>query len=122
MGRGGDDTLNGGGGADKFLFDSALNVGTNVDVIADFAPGIDRIHLDEDIFTALAAGALPPGRFHSVPGATDANDATDRIIYDSANGNLYYDADGNGELSSSVLFATLTTHPAITAADFFIVN
>ena len=120
-GRGGDDTLNGGGGADKFLFNSALNVGTNVDVIADFAPGTDRIHLDEDIFTALAAGALPPGRFHSVPGATDANDETDRIIYDSADGHLFYDADGTGAVHSAIQFATLTGSPTITAADFLII-
>jgi Ca2+-binding RTX toxin-like protein len=56
-----------------------------------------------------------------VPGATDAGDANDRIIYDSASGNLYYDADGTGAGSSSTLFATLTGAPAITAGDFLIV-
>jgi len=117
----GNDRLTGGTGADKFDFNSVLNAGTNVDRITDFSAGIDDIRLDDDIFTALAAGALDPSGFHSVPGATDAHDATDRIIYDSASGNLYYDADGNGAVSSAVLFATLVTHPAITAADFFIV-
>ena len=117
----GDDTATGGAGADDFVFDTALNPGTNVDAIGDFAHGVDQIHLDRTIFAALAVGALAPGRFHSVPGATDAHDATDRIIYDNASGNLYYDADGNGAGSSSILFASLTGAPVLTAPDFLII-
>jgi serralysin len=120
-GGSGDDTLTGGAGADKFIFNSALNAATNVDTIGDFAPGVDRMQLDQTFFAGLPTGNLAPGRFHSVPGATAANDANDRIVYDSASGNLYYDADGNGAVSSAVLFATLTGAPAITAADFFII-
>jgi Ca2+-binding RTX toxin-like protein len=117
----GDDTATGGAGADDFVVDTALNAATNVDTIGGFAPGVDQIHLDEDIFTALAMGALAPGRLHIVPGATAANDANDRIIYDSADGHLFYDADGTGAVHSAIQFATLTGSPTITAADFLII-
>jgi len=79
------------------------------------------IRLDNDIFTGLAAGALPGTRFHNAAGATAAADAGDRIIYNINNGNLYFDSDGVG-LAASVLFATLAGAPNIGAADFLIVN
>jgi Ca2+-binding RTX toxin-like protein len=118
----GDDTATGGAGADDFIFDAALNAGTNVDRITDFAPGVDQIRLDDDIFTALAMGTLAPGRLHIVPGATAANDANDRIIYDSADGHLFYDADGTGAVHSAIQFATLTGSPTITATDFLVIG
>ena len=118
-GRAGNDSLTGGTGADKFLFNSALNASTNVDRITDFN-AVDVIQLDNDIFTALATGALPAGAFRSGANVTTAGDAGDRIIYNTTTGNLYYDADGMTGAAAK-LFATLTTHPAITAADFFII-
>jgi len=52
---------------------------------------------------------------------TTSQDASDRIIYDTTTGNIYYDADGTGAATAK-LFATLTTHPGtLTAVDFFIV-
>ena len=52
----GNDTLAGGAGADAFVFSTALSA--NGDTIRDFAVGIDKLRLDDDIFTALPIGAL----------------------------------------------------------------
>jgi hypothetical protein len=77
------------------------------------------VQLDHDIFSAAGAlGTLSANAFFA--GAA-AHDADDRIIYDSATGNLYYDADGNGA-AAQVLFADLGTGLALTNADFSIVG
>ncbi|MGZ8360988.1 MAG: calcium-binding protein, partial [Allosphingosinicella sp.] len=115
-GKGGGDTLLGQGGADTFAFTTALG-GGNVDAVVDFAVGVDRIALDDAVFTGLAPGALPAGAFRS--GAA-AQDADDRIIYDPATGALFFDADGNGG-GAAIQFATLATGLTPTAADFVVV-
>jgi Ca2+-binding RTX toxin-like protein len=115
-GKGGNDALIGQGGADTFAFTTALGA-NNVDFIADFVAGTDKIALDDAIFTGLAPGALPASAF--VVG-TAAQDADDRIVYNSATGQLYFDADGNGA-GAAVLFATLNGHPVIAASDFTVI-
>ena len=57
---------------------------------------------------ALAATAFRVG--------TQALDADDRVIYNDVTGALIYDANGG-----ATQFATLTTKPTITAADFIVV-
>jgi Ca2+-binding RTX toxin-like protein len=49
-----------------------------------------------------------------------ALDADDRIIYNQAAGQLWFDADGNGA-GDPVLFATLGNQPTITAGDFVVI-
>jgi Ca2+-binding RTX toxin-like protein len=114
-GGGGADYLRGMGGADTFAFTTALGSG-NVDAIGDFVSGSDRIALDHGIFGGVA-GALPPGAFVA---GTAAQDANDRIIYDSATGNLYFDADGNGA-GAAMLFATLQAGLPLAADDFLVI-
>lgn len=115
----GSDTLSGGTGTDFFVFDSTLNSATNVDTIADFIVADDTIRLENAIFNQFAtAGAIPVGTFVSGLGAV-AVDSNDYLIYDTANGNLYYDADGNG-IGVQVVFAALTGIPVLTPADFVI--
>ena len=115
-GNGGNDTLTGGTGQDIFVFDTALG-SSNVDTITDFNVADDTIFLASSIFAAAGAeGTLAADAFRS--GAV-ALDASDRIIYDSATGNLYYDANGN-TAGGSVLFAQLTAGLALTNADFVI--
>ena len=52
--------------------------------------------------------------------AGDAIDDTDRILYSSKTGKLFYDADGSGD-GAKVLFATLADSPKLTVADFEVV-
>jgi len=111
----GSDTLVGFGGADTFAFTTALGAG-NVDTILDFVHGTDKLALENAIFDQLVPGALGASLFHAGAAATDEDQ---RIIYDQATGNLYYDADGNGA-QAAVLFATLQSHPVLTASDFIV--
>jgi VCBS repeat-containing protein len=115
-GGAGHDVLNGGAGADLFVFADALG-GSNVDAIQDFASGVDRIVLDHSVFTGLATGTLAASAF--VLG-TGAGDADDRIIYNQATGELWFDADGNGA-GAPVLFATLAPSTTLVASDFAVV-
>jgi hypothetical protein len=48
---------------------------------------------------------------------TAAGDSGDRIIYDSATGRIFYDADGSGG-GAKVLFAKVTAGTTLTNADF----
>ena len=112
----GNDTLTGGAGSDTFVFKSALNGATNVDTITDFTVGTDTIELARSVFSALSTGALDSDAFQVGSAAVDASD---RIIYDSATGDLFYDADGSGA-GAAVRFATLSTGLTLTASDFVI--
>jgi len=121
-GGAGKDSMTGGAGADAFVFNSALNANTNVDRVADFTAVDDVMQLDNDFFTGLALGALAGVALHKAAGATMAHDSSDRIIYNTTNGSLYFDADGNAGGSAAIMFATLAGAPALAAADFFIVD
>jgi Ca2+-binding RTX toxin-like protein len=117
-GGAGNDLLQGGAGSDQFLFDAALSRSSNVDQIYDFSVPADTVALDDDVFSAAGApGALSADAFYA--GAA-AHDASDRIIYNSSNGNLYYDADGSGP-TAAILFAHVAEGTPLTSADFVIV-
>ena len=77
----------------------------------------DTIMLDDAIFSSLGLGNISAGEL--VIGAA-AQDANDRIIYNSGTGALFYDADGNGG-SAAIQFATLSTGLALTNLDFLVV-
>jgi Ca2+-binding RTX toxin-like protein len=116
----GNDTLIGGAQADYFVFNTALNASTNRDTIADFAAE-DTIRLENAIFTALTTtGTLKADAFYAAAGAIAAHDASDRIVYNTSTGALYYDHDGSGG-AAAVQFATLSNHAALTYADFAII-
>jgi serralysin len=100
-----------------FAFTSALGAG-NVDVIFGFEHGVDKIALDDAIFTAIGGlGALNANAF--VVGSAAA-DASDRVIYNSLTGQLFYDADGTGA-GAAIQFATLSPGLTITASDFTVI-
>lgn len=133
-GGGGNDTLTGGVGSDVFLFDTALNMPnpagpyyapltSGPDTLMDFTSGADKIHLSDDVFTALGApGALASSAFlANTTGAATAT--TQRVIYNTASGALYYDADGSGGQHAAVQIALIgtTSHAALTSTDFLVV-
>jgi Ca2+-binding RTX toxin-like protein len=117
-GLGHDSLLAGIGATDRILFNTAPGA-ANSDVIVNFEANVDMVLLDNDVFVAIGpVGGLAAGRF--VVGAAAA-DAGDRIIYDDATGNLWYDKDGTGG-SAARLIATMAGGLALTAADFAIIN
>ena len=110
----GKDILNGGAGRDTFRFVDTPS-GTNADRIVDFISGKDRIYLDRDKFAI--GETLSASEFVATSGQI-ALDKSDRIIYDTDTGRLYYDADGVKSAHSSQLIATLTGAPILTVDDF----
>jgi serralysin len=81
----------------------------------DFNPAEDSIVLDDAVFTALRPGLLMNGEFTI---GTAAQDANDRIIYDS-NGSLWYDGDGAGG-AAAVQFAQLANHATLSGFDILV--
>jgi serralysin len=78
----------------------------------------DTILLDQTIFSSsLGLGNISSTELVIGPAAQDAND---RIIYNSATGALFYDADGVGG-NAQVQFARLSTGLPLTDVDFFVV-
>jgi len=117
----GHDVLTGDAGNDKFVFKGAPASSVHSDTITDFLSGTDDIQLDNAMFTNLgAAGALTNTRFFKSAGSTANLTADDRVIYNTSNGNLYYDADGGGG-GASVLIAKLTGAPVLVAGDIQVI-
>ncbi|MBZ9993082.1 right-handed parallel beta-helix repeat-containing protein [Mesorhizobium sp. BH1-1-4] len=114
-GGGGADVLTGNGGKDVFVFKAALGAG-NVDKITDFSVSQDKILLDHNVFAGLQPGALSGQAFYA---GASAHDSTDRIIYNSSTGALYFDSDGSGG-AHQIQFATLSAHLPLTASSFVI--
>jgi Ca2+-binding RTX toxin-like protein len=117
-GRAGNDTLTGGGAADVFHFNTALNAAKNVDTITDFQVNLDKIWLDDAIFAQVGT-SLSASEF-VVNKSGSATKAAHNIIYDTNDGWLFYDPDGNGA-AARVHFATLKAGLALDHLDFVVV-
>jgi Ca2+-binding RTX toxin-like protein len=116
----GNDTLMGGSSADRFVFNSPTE---GVDRITDFVVGQDKIGISLfSFFNSYPLGGTTPvttlaaAQFHI--GAA-AGDASDRLIYNSATGSLFFDRDGTGAIAP-VQFATLSPGLALTNADILV--
>ena len=116
-GRGGNDSLQGREGADSYAFTTVLGA-NNIDAILGFSSADDTILLENNgVFVGLAVGALNPNAFVI---DTTALDADDRIIYNQATGQLFFDADGSGA-GAQIQFAALQGAPLIQANDFTVI-
>lgn len=107
----GEDILTGGSGRDLFIFDLAPATPGNVDVITDFAHAQgDKIALSIADFSGFSTtGTISADQFYAAAGATAAQDASDRIIFNTTDGALYYDADGLGG-SDAVQIASIESY------------
>ncbi len=116
----GKDILSGEGGRDTFFFNTTLNRLTNVDKIQGFNVIDDTIRLENAIFTEITGTrTLTSAQFYKSTAGL-AHDGSDRIIYETDTGKLFYDSNGSAA-GGSVYFATISKNLALTAADFFIV-
>jgi Ca2+-binding RTX toxin-like protein len=115
----GKDTLIGGSGQDYFVFDTKAS-SKNIDVIDDFSVKDDTIILDHLIYRGVGkAGDLAASAFFSNT-TGKAADASDRIIYNSKTGGLFYDSDGTGK-TAAIQFAVVDPSLKLTASDFDII-
>jgi hypothetical protein len=128
---GGKDVLYGGKGKDFFMFVS----GPDGDVIKDFKHSDDTIIISQyahpglttpDHYYArpfpdhpIAPSLLNPNGFHASKSGK-AHDFDDRILYNTNNGNLFFDPDGTGSAPRQ-LIATLSGHPPVAYDDFLII-
>lgn len=120
----GKDVLYGGTGKDSFFFLTNPTL-DKPDTIKDFNHRDDTIKVSQTAFAGLfptfISGTnfpLPADLFHASKSG-QAHDPSDRILYDTTDGRLYFDSDGTGA-TARVQFATLTGHPHITADDIWV--
>ncbi len=111
--------LTGGLGADTFAFGSSLQASI-VDTITDFNVAADTIRLDNAVFSAIVGtGTLSLAQFAANASGT-AQDASDRIIYETDTGKLFYDSNGSAA-GGAIQFAKLGAGLALTNADFTVI-
>ena len=114
----GKDILKGGDGYDWFVFDTKAAT-SNVDKIQDFSTVFDMIAFDNAIYTKVGRdGALSSGAFWKSKSGK-AHDKSDRIIYETDTGKLFYDADGSGK-GAAVQIASLSKKLALSHKDFWV--
>jgi Ca2+-binding RTX toxin-like protein len=116
-------TMTGGSGADTFLYDRDPTQFPEDDLITDFASSEDSIRLDGAAMPALGASgtfASNDARFAANPTGT-AQDSSDRVVYNTTTGDLWYDEDGTGQAAAARLF-TLQGAPLLAATDIEVVN
>jgi predicted outer membrane repeat protein len=108
------DLLTGGAGADRFTFNSP-NEG--IDNLSDFSLSQgDRIAISASGFGGGLVAGVNVTTDQFVLGTT-ATDTFDRLIYNSATGALFFDADGTGA-TAAVQLATLNNRVAINNTHF----
>jgi Ca2+-binding RTX toxin-like protein len=147
-GNAGDDTLLGGGGNDTLVGGSGNDILTGRDGTDTFrynspSEGVDQIigfSISDDFIAVSVSGfgggldvevtlttdttfgsTGTPGQFYAASDVTQPINDTNRFIYDTAIGNLYYDADGESVSSPTVLIANLQGAPRITSANIRVI-
>ena len=114
-GQDGSDTLTGGSGVDYFVLANANNTG--VDTLSDFTSGEDKIAFITKNFAGLSE-SLESADLLAGAGKTKPV-AGQHLIYNTANGSLYYDADGLASTAAiKVAIIGKLVHPVLTVSDF----
>ncbi len=115
----GNDILNGNGGVNIFVFDS-LNSG--LDIIKDFTSNQDKLQISAQSFGGGLSNVVSFNSNQLITGSgiTSATSASQRFIYNTNNGNLYFDVDGIGG-AAQVQIATLSNLSSLNANSFMIV-
>ncbi|MEH1966871.1 M10 family metallopeptidase [Nostoc sp.] len=133
VGGAGNDFIVGGTGADRFLYDTGVafaSAGVGQDSISDFnrSQG-DKIVLDKTTFTALSSApgnglaandfAIVTLDLLGIPLIEQLENA--KIVYNSANGSLYYNQNGTGpNFGTGGLFATFSGALTLAVSDFIV--
>ncbi|WP_153159846.1 Calx-beta domain-containing protein [Zoogloea sp. 1C4] len=116
VGGGGSDTLTGGNGADQFMFSVAADGG---DTITDFSSAAgDRIQVIAANFGLTAGGTALLRSATSLPAAIGP---AGQFLYNTTNGQLWFDRDGVGA-GAAVQLATLSNRAALSASDIQLVS
>lgn len=117
-GGAGNDTLTGGDNNDYFVFNNL----SGVDLITDFQSGGDKIVLSRTVFNSLGSlTTLSNTQFYANAGAVSGFDASDRIIYNTTTGDIYYDTNGNASGGSTLIVSLGVSHPTLLNTDFILV-
>jgi hypothetical protein len=113
------DTLTGGSNADFFLFNFP-NEG--IDTITDFKLNEDKIAIDALSFGGgLTSGvSLTSAQFRSGAGVTTADNDSQRFIYNTSTGALFFDVDGLGG-NSAVQIAALSNRSSLNLNSFVLI-
>ncbi len=129
-GGAGNDVLTGGASIDRFIFNTNEEFKTEdvgIDTITDFSQQTqgDIILLDLDTFTAInsdsGTGFSIPSELATVTNDQEATTSDAVIVYNSENGNLFYNPNGSQTgFGTGGQFATLTNIPELEAEDFFL--
>lgn len=120
----GNDTLTGGASIDRFIFNTNQEFASEdigVDTITDFDLVRDLILLDRGTFTAIESEASIDDVFATVTTNAAAGVSEAAIVYNSNNGNLFYNANGSDSgFGSGGQFAILSNQPELSGDNFFI--
>ncbi|MCW5312749.1 hypothetical protein GTQ43_02465 [Nostoc sp. KVJ3] len=120
VGGAGNDVLTGGDGADTYRFTTSSD---RLDTINGFSgSGGDKIQISATGFGGgLVAGALTSDRFRFGAGITTANTTTQRFIYNTTNGALFFDADGSLGGSAPLQIAGLSGNPVLSNTNIVVI-
>lgn len=107
--------------SDAYIDNLSSITSADSDTITDFVSGTDIIALDNDFFAAFTAiGKISEANL--VQGANGGTlTATSFLSFDTATGNLSYDADGSGAASAALIVATLTGVSSLSFNDLIII-
>ncbi|GAB1544710.1 hypothetical protein NUACC21_73860 [Scytonema sp. NUACC21] len=115
----GNDVLTGSTGADIFVLN---NPNSGVDSISDFSAVDDTLSVSAAGFGGgLTVGsAITSSQFLMGSSAVSATNSSQRFIYNTTTGALFFDADGNQTGFGAVQVTTLSNKPTIGTSDIFV--